>query len=89
MSRWLSLNSDVRVTQNQVHTSEREARLKESVVVASPPGYKAAPPNLPPSNEAFVSRLMVQVNCTGDSLWGNRWAQMCSKNNPQQAKKKT
>lgn len=33
----------------------------------------------PPSAEAFVSRLMVQVNCTGDCLWGNRWAQMCSK----------
>lgn len=48
MSRWLSLNSDVKVTQNQVHTSEgREyMRLKESVVVASPPGHKAAPPSL-------------------------------------------
>lgn len=48
MSRWLSLNSDVKVTQNQVHTSESREymRLKESVVVASPPGHKAAPPSL-------------------------------------------
>lgn len=45
-------------------------------VFASPPGHKAA---LPSSTEAFVSRLMVQVNCTGDFVWGNRWAQMCSK----------
>lgn len=44
MSRWLSLNSDVKVTQNHVHTSEsrkRETRLKESVVDASPPGHNA------------------------------------------------
>lgn len=46
---------------------ERRVEIKESVVVASPPGHKAAPP---PSAEAFVSRLMVQVNCTGDFLWG-------------------
>lgn len=36
------------------------------------------PPPAPAATEAFVSRLMVEVNCTGDSLWGNRWAQMCS-----------
>ncbi len=56
MSRWLSLNSDVNVTQNQVHTSEsreREMRLKESVVVASPPGHKAQHHHPPPLRPLF------------------------------------
>lgn len=38
-------------------------RLKGSI--ASLPGYKAAAQ--PPTTKASVSRVMVEVNCTGDS----------------------